>query len=131
MEVPKVLWLKNHMDPSKFYKSQFFDLPDFLTHRASLKSTRSSCSLTAKFLPDLSKPDGFFKQIGLDELISKAYVQVGFPTAKTNVLYAGLPVGAMDQKAAKELGLEQSTIVASSLIDAYVSAFAICSLSLI
>lgn len=118
MEVPKILWLRNNTSPSKFSKSQFFDLPDFLTYRASRRNIRSCCSLTAKFLPDLSKPDEFFKLIGLEEVIEQEFRQVGFPTDKTAVSYAGLPVGKMDVKAAEEFGLESSTVVASSLIDA-------------
>ncbi|KNZ76848.1 FGGY carbohydrate kinase domain-containing protein [Termitomyces sp. J132] len=48
MEIPKILWLKNHMDPTLFSRCQFFDLPDFLTYRATSNVTRSCCSLTCK-----------------------------------------------------------------------------------
>lgn len=33
MEIPKTLWLKNHMAPERFAKCQFFDLPDFCENK--------------------------------------------------------------------------------------------------
>ncbi|KAH6896410.1 ribitol kinase [Coprinopsis sp. MPI-PUGE-AT-0042] len=49
MEIPKILWLKNHMPPSQFSKCQFFDLPDFLTYSATGgDKSRSHCSLACK-----------------------------------------------------------------------------------
>lgn len=32
MQIPKTLWLKNHMPADRFAQCQFFDLPDFCTH---------------------------------------------------------------------------------------------------
>lgn len=29
MEIPKTLWLKNHMKPELFARCNFFDLPDY------------------------------------------------------------------------------------------------------
>ena len=29
MQIPKTLWLKNHMSADRFARCQFFDLPDF------------------------------------------------------------------------------------------------------
>lgn len=49
MEIPKILWLKNHMPSSQFSKCQFFDLPDYLTYRATGgDKSRSHCSLACK-----------------------------------------------------------------------------------
>lgn len=45
MEIPKVLWLKKHMPKEVFEDSMFFDLPDFLTYRATGNLARSNCSL--------------------------------------------------------------------------------------
>ncbi|KAJ7762793.1 FGGY family of carbohydrate kinase [Mycena maculata] len=120
MEVPKVLWLKNHMPAELFSRCQFFDLPDFLTYRATTDSTRSCCSVTCKcsFVPNSGWQDDFFEKIGLGELVKGEYKQMG--AAKQNVLTAGMPVGnGLSKKAAEELGLVQGTPVGSGVIDAY------------
>ena len=48
MEIPKILWLKRRMNPELFERCQFFDLPDYLTYRATGSTARSCCSLTCK-----------------------------------------------------------------------------------
>ncbi|KAF7301626.1 hypothetical protein MIND_00728100 [Mycena indigotica] len=122
MEIPKILWLKQHMDGNRFSSCQFFDLPDFLTYLATSSRTRSCCSLTCKcsFLPSASGWDAsFFTKIGLEELIQDgAYPQLG--GAHKDVLTAGLAVGSgLSKKAAEELGLCEGTPVGSGVIDAY------------
>jgi ribulose kinase len=121
MEVPKILWLKNDMPPERFPNCQFFDLPDFLTYRATKDSTRSCCSVTCKcsFVPKTGWHDEFFKQIGLGQLILNGYAQMG--AAEGKILTAGIPVGnGLSKRAAEELGLVEGTPVGSALIDAYV-----------
>jgi ribulose kinase len=121
MEVPKVLWLKNHMPSALFSRCQFFDLPDFLTYRATNDRTRSSCSVTCKcsFVPNSGWQDDFFEKIGLGEIVKGEYKQMG--AAKQNVLNAGMPVGAgLSKTAAEELGLLAGTPVGSGVIDAFV-----------
>ena len=106
------------MKPSLFSKCQFFDLPDFLTYRATNNVSRSSCSLTCKtsYVPS-GWHDEFFRQIGLDELVERQYSQVG----PGEPLVAGLPVGeGLSKEAAEELGLVEGTPVGSAIIDAYV-----------
>ncbi|KAF4616009.1 hypothetical protein D9613_011456 [Agrocybe pediades] len=120
MEVPKILWLKNNMDPSLFSKCQFFDLPDFLTYQATRDNARSSCSLTCKcsYVPKSGWQKEFFNQIGLGELVEREYAQIG--AKEGEVLIAGMPVGeGLSKKAAEELGLLPGTPVGSALIDAY------------
>ena len=109
------------MKPSLFSKCQFFDLPDFLTYRATNNVSRSSCSLTCKtsYVPS-GWHDEFFRQIGLDELVERQYSQVG----PGEPLVAGLPVGeGLSKEAAEELGLVEGTPVGSAIIDAYVFFF--------
>ncbi|KIM42840.1 hypothetical protein M413DRAFT_444492 [Hebeloma cylindrosporum] len=121
MEIPKILWLKNNMDPALFSKCQFFDLPDFLTYQATKDSSRSCCSLTCKcsYVPKSGWQKDFFKQIGLQELTERDYAQVGVKEGE-EVLIAGMPVGnGLSKKAAEELGLAPGTPVGSALIDAY------------
>jgi len=120
MEVPKILWLKNNMEPSLFRKCQFFDLPDFLTYQATKDSARSCCSITCKcsYVPKTGWQKDFFKQIGLEELVERDYAQIGVPDGE-EVLIAGMPVGeGLSSNAADELGLLPGTPVGSALIDA-------------
>ncbi|KAF5363911.1 hypothetical protein D9756_000937 [Leucocoprinus leucothites] len=120
MEVPKILWLNNNMPSERFPNCQFFDLPDFLTYRATKDTTRSCCSVTCKcsFVPRTGWHNDFFKEIGLSQLMLNDYVQMG--AAKGQVLTAGMPVGSgLSKQAAEELGLVEGTAVGSALIDAY------------
>lgn len=119
MEIPKILWLKNHMKPERFSRCQFFDLPDYLTYRATGSVVRSCCSLTCKcsYVPGAGWDRDFFERIGLGEIVSCGYAQIG---AASGVLTAGEPVGeGLTKTAAEELGLVQGTAVGSGVIDAY------------
>lgn len=42
MQTPKLMWLKNHLNHSWKRADSFFDLPDFLTWKATGEKTRSS-----------------------------------------------------------------------------------------
>ncbi|KAF8632006.1 hypothetical protein AX17_004950 [Amanita inopinata Kibby_2008] len=120
MECPKILWLKKRMNPSLFSRCQFFDLPDFLTYRATSDDKRSSCSLTCKcsYIPDKGWRADFFQRIGLGEFVERDYEQMG--ARHGDVLTAGMPVGrGLSKRAAEELGLVEGTPVGSALIDAY------------
>ncbi|EAU82451.2 ribitol kinase [Coprinopsis cinerea okayama7 len=144
MEIPKILWLKNNMSPELFSRCQFFDLPDYLTYRATGSKSRSCCSLTCKCSyvslaaravkdghtapspvdRDDSKSgwdDQFFQTIGLGELVERGYGQIGAVDENgERVLTAGMPVGSgLSKDAARELGLREGTPVGSALIDAY------------
>ncbi|PIL36645.1 hypothetical protein GSI_00334 [Ganoderma sinense ZZ0214-1] len=119
MEIPKTLWLKRNMDPELFKRCQFFDLPDFLTYRATGYDRRSCCSVACKcsFVPIKGgwQPE-FFKKIGLEQFVENEFSQLG----KEEVLTAGMPVGnGLSKKAAEETGLLEGTPVGSGVIDAY------------
>ncbi|KII96035.1 hypothetical protein PLICRDRAFT_48957 [Plicaturopsis crispa FD-325 SS-3] len=122
MEIPKVLWLKKHMKPELFARCQFFDLPDFLTYRATGHNARSCCSITCKcsYVPTMSGwQSDFFDKIGLGEVHKEGYRQLGGRTEE-EVLSAGMPVGqGLSKKSAQEFGLLEGTPVGSGLIDAY------------
>ncbi|TFK85067.1 Pentulose kinase [Polyporus arcularius HHB13444] len=119
MEIPKTLWLKNNMKPELFKRSQFFDLPDFLTYRATGYNRRSCCSVACKcsYVPTKNgwQPD-FFQKIGLGEFVENNFAQLG----QEEVLTAGMPVGnGLSKQAAEETGLLEGTPVGSGVIDAY------------
>ncbi|KAI0334932.1 Pentulose kinase [Cubamyces sp. BRFM 1775] len=119
MEIPKTLWLKRHMKPELFKRCQFFDLPDFLTYRATGFNRRSCCSVACKcsYVPIKGgwQPE-FFQKIGLGEFVENEFEQLG----REEVLTAGMPVGnGLSKKAAEETGLLEGTPVGSGVIDAY------------
>lgn len=140
MEIPKTLWLKKHMNKDRFKQCMLFDLPDYLTYRATTNLARSNCSLACKcsFVPpgatmvheceggkkEVSK-DGwsarFFKKIGLDDMVDDDFDQLGgIPGKNGLVLTAGQPVGTgLSKQAAADLGLAEGTAVGSGVIDAY------------
>ncbi|KAF7432849.1 hypothetical protein PC9H_004792 [Pleurotus ostreatus] len=121
MEVPKVLWLKRNMPADLFSRCQFFDLPDYLTYRATAHPARSCCSLTCKcsYVPEKGWQTDFFEKVGLGELEGKGYRQIG-EALRSTVLNAGVPVGnGLTKEAADDLWLVEGTPVGSGLIDAY------------
>ena len=133
MEIPKILWLEKNMPESKFVQCEFFDLPDFLTYKATGSKARSLCSVVCKqcFLP-LSAEESykgwshsFFEKIGLSQLAKNNFKQLGNCTDTSDCgtngtfLSAGCCVGTLSQQAAGELGLTTNCAVGSGLIDAY------------
>lgn len=128
MEIPKVLWLKNHMPPELFDRCKFYDLADALTHLATAKETRSFCSAVCKqgYVPvgvDGSVKgwqEDFYEQIGLGDLAKDNFKRVGGVNGVNGeYLSAGELVGQLSEKAAEQLGLPQGIAVGSGVIDAY------------
>ena len=124
MESPKLLWLKEHLPEAWKKTGHFFDLPDFLTYRATRDTGRSLCSLVCKWTylghkrdkGDLAGwSDSYWQQIGLGDLVTEKYRRIG-----TTVRPMGSPVGnGLSEQAAKELGLSAGTAVGASIIDAH------------
>lgn len=85
MEMPKILWLKKHMEERKFQDCEFFDLVDALTHLATGTKSRSYCSVICKqgYLAPRTKyveegwQSDFLEQIGLEDLATDKYAQLG------------------------------------------------------
>uniref|UniRef100_A0AAG5DGN7 FGGY carbohydrate kinase domain-containing protein n=1 Tax=Anopheles atroparvus TaxID=41427 RepID=A0AAG5DGN7_ANOAO len=122
MEIPKLLWLKRHM---WIKGSTFFDLPDYLTFRATGSDVRSICSTVCKWNYDAESRswcEDFLESIGLaDELSCNNWKSIG-----TRVLNPGTSIeGGLSEVAARELGLRAGTAVASSMIDAHAGALAL------
>lgn len=121
MEIPKLLWLKRNLSSTFSGMWRAFDLPDFLTWRATGVDTRSLCSVVCKWNYDAAAHSWnteFLKAAGLEEL-----TQDKFATLGSDVQPPGKSVGkGLSQQAATELGLQVGTVVSTSLIDAHAGA---------
>ncbi|KAI5457985.1 hypothetical protein BGZ63DRAFT_427283 [Mariannaea sp. PMI_226] len=128
MEMPKVLWLKNHMPADVFDRCKFYDLADALTHLATGNETRSYCSVVCKqgYVPVgvdgtvKGWQEDFYNQIGLEDLVKDDFKRMGGVNG-VNGIYgsAGEPVGTLSRQAAHQLGLPMGIPVGSGVIDAY------------
>ncbi|XP_063284095.1 FGGY carbohydrate kinase domain-containing protein isoform X1 [Pelobates fuscus] len=118
MQPPKLLWLKENLRRECWDKSgQFFDLPDFLTWKATGELSRSSCTLICKwtYSSDGGWDDTFWKEIGLEDVLEDNYAKIG-----NQVLSPGSSIGnTLTSESAKALGLPEGIAVAASLIDAH------------
>ncbi|WP_419900415.1 FGGY-family carbohydrate kinase [Roseomonas sp. USHLN139] len=117
MQTPKLLWLREHLPDSFGRAAHFFDLPDYLTWRATGSTARSLCSTVCKwtFLGHENRWDeGFFRSIGLGVLADEGFARLG-----TTILPPGAPVGRLRPEAAAELGLPAGIPVGASAIDAH------------
>ncbi|XP_022109863.1 FGGY carbohydrate kinase domain-containing protein-like isoform X2 [Acanthaster planci] len=122
MQPPKLLWLKQNLKAECWDKAgHFFDLPDFLTWKATGDLSRSLCSVVCKWTYQADNTgrkewsDSFWEGIGLGELREKNYAKIG-----SKVLSPGEPVGCgLTNQAASELGLPPGTPVGASIIDAH------------
>ncbi|WP_041249433.1 FGGY-family carbohydrate kinase [Gluconacetobacter diazotrophicus] len=118
METPKLLWLKERLPDVFDQAGLFFDLPDFLTWRATGAESRSRCSTVCKwtYLAHEDRwDDSYFRAVGLGRLVDEGYRRIG-----TDIRPLGGRVGAgLDARAAEELGLPVGTPVAVSAIDAH------------
>jgi len=118
MQTPKMLWLKQHMPTTWANAGYLFDLPDFLTWRATQDATRSLCSTVCKwtYLGHEQRWDkSYFKQIGLEDVLEHDAAKIG-----NDVKMMGEPLGhGLTQRAAGEMGLIAGTAVSVSIIDAH------------
>ncbi|CAK1545165.1 unnamed protein product [Leptosia nina] len=119
MEMPKLLWLKKHLPQTWKKCGYFFDLPDFLTWKATGSLTRSLCSLVCKWNYECStKTRGwnvsFLQEINLEDLVVDNFAKIG-----NKVLMPGELCGGLLPNVASSLGLLEDTPVATSIIDAH------------
>nr|CAD7413688.1 unnamed protein product [Timema poppensis] len=122
METPKLLWLKKNLKEQCWDKAGwFFDLPDFLTWKATGTDSRSLCSLVCKWTFQ-ADPEGYtgwsqsyFEEIGLSDLAANNWHKIGSHWEEP-----GRSVGrGLSELAAQELGLDPGTPVGTSMIDAH------------
>ncbi len=128
MQSPKLCWLKENLPKSWQRTAMFFDLPDYLTYRATGDATRSLCTTVCKWTylgHEQAKQqttdsigrwdDSFWREIGLGELADENFARIG-----RRVRPMGEVVGdGLTQEAARELGLSPATPVGVSIIDAH------------
>ena len=118
MQTPKLLWLRENLPQSWERAALFFDLPDYLTWRATGSEARSLCSTVCKWTylgHEHRWDEGYFRNIGLDVLADEGFSRIG-----REVLPIGTAQGGgLDARAAAELGLEAGIPVGASAIDAH------------
>eukprot|EP00066_Takifugu_rubripes_P009183 XP_003975893.1 PREDICTED: FGGY carbohydrate kinase domain-containing protein isoform X1 [Takifugu rubripes] len=118
LQPPKLLWLKENLKESCWNTAaHFFDLPDFLSWKATGSLTRSLCTLVCKwtYCPPEGWDPSFWIAIGLEDLVENNFSKIGSVTCPP-----GTPVGdGLTQEAAAGLGLNVGTAVGASLIDAH------------
>jgi D-ribulokinase len=118
MEIPKLLWLKQHLPSTYHGAGHFFDLADYLSFHATGSTKRSICTLTCKwnFLAHERRwSDSYFGRLGLGGLAADNYAKIG-----KEIVAPGTPLGAgLTGSAARDLGLLEGTPVGASLIDAH------------
>ena len=120
MQTPKLRWLKRELPKTWRRTTQWFDLPDFLTWRATGVDDRSLCSTVCKWTylgHERAWDASYFRAIGLGDLADDDFRRIG-----ARVRVPGERIGALTSSAAKELGLVPGTPVAASMIDAHAGA---------
>ncbi|KAI7818365.1 hypothetical protein BC939DRAFT_415194 [Gamsiella multidivaricata] len=138
MELPKTLWLKENMPKERWQNiGRLFDLPDFLTWKATGDYYPSRCSVVCKWcykagpesgespshIANQGWPGDFMRQIGLGEIADDDFQKLcGVGNAGQRVHFAGEHIGGLTKRAAEELGLVEGTAVGGAVIDAYAGA---------
>lgn len=124
MELPKLRWLKRELPQAWARAAQFWDLPDWLVHRATGGAIRSLCSTVCKwtYLGHRGEAgegwdDGFLTAIGLGELAQNNHAAIGAQLAPPGRL-----AGRLTEDAAAGMGLAPGIAVSTSLIDAHAGA---------
>ena len=118
METPKLLWLRENRPDTFDAATDFFDLADFLTWKASGSRARSTCTVTCKwtYLAHEKRWDAsYFRQIGLGVLADEGFARIGTEMVEPGTALAQ----GLTAEAAVDLGLRQGTPVAAGLIDAH------------
>lgn len=118
MEIPKLLWLKQHLPSTYRLAGHFFDLADYLSFRATGSAVRSMCTLACKwnYLAHEERWSyRYFERIGLGDLASDIYARIG-----NEIVAPGTPLRAgLTKSAADDFGLLEGAPVGASLIDAH------------
>ncbi|XP_065174309.1 FGGY carbohydrate kinase domain-containing protein-like [Atheta coriaria] len=123
METPKLKWLKTNLPKTWSNAGYFFDLPDYLTWRATSCDSRSLCSLVCKWTYEILDANNntsqwnpsYFKQTCLEDLLQNGGHKIG-----KVVKSPGESVGnGLHPLVAAELDLVPHMPVGASIIDAH------------
>jgi FGGY-family pentulose kinase len=128
MEIPKLLWLKEHLPSTWARTVHFLDLADFLSYRATGNDVRSLCTTACKWnyrAQDNTWDEDFFRKVGLEDLTGAGSKRIG-----NNVRPQGERAGVLTVSAASDLGLPPGIPVAVSLIDAHAGGVGVLGMSL-
>jgi FGGY-family pentulose kinase len=115
MEPPKLLWLKEHAQPTWKKAAKFLDLADFLLFQATGQDVRSLCTTVCKWGYDGKNgrwDPTFYRALGMEDLLAKK--KIG-----DRVLPMGSFAGDLTPTAAAHFGLTTGTKVAVGIIDAH------------
>jgi FGGY-family pentulose kinase/HAD superfamily hydrolase (TIGR01509 family) len=123
MQPPKLLWLARHAPRVFAAAGHFFDLPDYLTYRATGSFARSACTVACKWLylaRERRWPQGFFADVGLEALGGPEFARIG-----GEIVAPGTALGnGLVADAAAAFGLPPGVPVGAGLIDAHAGALA-------
>lgn len=120
MQTPKLRWIRRELPRSWERAKHWFDLPDFLTWRATGSAVRSLCSTVCKWTylgHERRWDESYFAAIGLGELAAEQFARLG-----TDIRSPGELAGTLLPESARELGLAGGVPVAVSMIDAHAGA---------
>jgi D-ribulokinase len=123
MQPPKLLWLARHAPRVFAAAGHFFDLPDYLTYRATGSLARSACTVACKWLYRARErrwPQDFFAAVGLEALGGPGFARIG-----AEIVAPGTALGrGLAADAAAAFGLPPGIPVGAGLIDAHAGALA-------
>jgi len=123
MQPPKLLWLARYAPRVFAAAGHFFDLPDYLTYRATGSLVRSACTVACKWLY-LARaqrwPQDFFAGVGLGDLGGPGFARIG-----AEIAAPGTALGrGLAADAAAAFGLPPGVPVGAGMIDAHAGALA-------
>ncbi|MGR5142039.1 FGGY-family carbohydrate kinase [Photobacterium sp. DNB23_23_1] len=121
MEIPKIAWIKQNL-PTQYSKiASFFDLADFLVHKATNQNTRSVCTKTCKWNYLAHKKEwakSVLEVAGLNDLVSSGKID-------GEIADLGTAAGQLSGQCAELMGLTSDVVVATGIIDAHAGGLAI------
>ncbi len=129
MQTPKLLWLSEQMPDAMAGAGQFFDLPDYLTWRATGANSRSLCSTVCKWTyvgHEDRWDESYFRQVGLGGLADEGFARIGQDVRPLG----GVVGGGLSSEAAAAFGLAPGMPVGVSAIDAHAGGLGVIGASL-
>lgn len=122
MQLPKIMWVRDHLPDTWRDVAMILDLADFLTFRATGSLARSASTLIAKWNylghDETGWDPELLRDAGLEDLAEKAGI-VGTPQS------SGGAIGNLSPEAASAFGLPETCQVAAGMVDAYAGTLAL------